>query len=515
MVGWADVRDHGVMGRYARWLQRRGGRRWRVGVFATFVVVAQSPLIIATVVVAASFYRLGSAATGRFEIEALLVGATSTAFVVWLYGRTELRTVAHWVAGDESDPRAVFDATVQFQRRALPRVALASLVVVVAEAWHLDRSYLDGSWSTLAALMIGVLGVVFFTIGTMAAWWDVLVAPIRDDCDAHLEASPVQPIGMGVAFRLGAILAFAWWGGGLTTSAIAIHFATHTAQFAAAAVAATAVGLVVSAWVLKVNFVVPLIKNLIRGTERVRSGDYSQRVAVDSADEFGVLGRSFNAMQRGLAERARLQAAFGTYVEPSLAARLLQQDTDVFSGENVHVTCFFMDVRDFTAYAEHATAQQAVERLNDLFELTVPILARHGGHANKFLGDGMLAVFGVPEQHSDHAARAVAAACEIQRAVRTRFGTTLQVGIGINTGQVVAGTVGGGGKLEFTLIGDTVNVAARVEQLTKTTNDPILLSQPTCDALGQSWPVHYRGAFEIRGRVGVTHLYTVSDPGEP
>ena len=117
-----------------------------------------------------------------------------------------------------------------------------------------------------------------------------------------------------------------------------------------------------------------------------------------------------------------------------------------------------------------------------LFEIVVPAVVDVGGHVNKFLGDGALAVFGAPNDLADHADAAVSAAVVIHRLVAERFGGELRIGIGINTGKVIAGTIGGGGKLEFTLIGDTVNVAARVEQLTKTTGDGIL-SRTRVDAL--------------------------------
>lgn len=113
----------------------------------------------------------------------------------------------------------------------------------------------------------------------------------------------------------------------------------------------------------------------------------------------------------------------------------------------------------------------------------MPAVVGAGGHVNKFLGDGALAVFGAPNDLADHADAAVNAAVLIHRRVGERFGDELRIGIGINTGQVIADTIGGGGKLEFTLIGDAVNVAARVEQLTKAAGDPILLTQQTVDAL--------------------------------
>ena len=225
------------------------------------------------------------------------------------------------------------------------------------------------------------------------------------------------------------------------------------------------------------------IRDLAEGTERVAAGDYGQRLPVVQDDDLGALAASFNRMQSGLAERQRLQAAFGTYVDPALAARLLEQGDDIFTGERREVTVMFVDIRDFTPFAEANTAEDTVARLNALFEIVVPAVVDAGGHVNKFLGDGALAVFGAPNDLADHAEAAVGAAVLIQRLVGERFGGGLRIGIGINTGVVIAGTIGGGGKLEFTLIGDTVNVAARVEQLTKTTGDAILLTQQSVDAL--------------------------------
>ena len=130
------------------------------------------------------------------------------------------------------------------------------------------------------------------------------------------------------------------------------------------------------------------------------AGDYSQRLPVVQDDDFGALAASFNRMQAGLAERQRLQAAFGTYVDPGLAARLLEQGDDVFTGERREVTVMFVDIRDFTPFAEANTAEDTVARLNAVFEIVVPAVVDAGGHVNKFLGDGALAVFGAPNDLS-------------------------------------------------------------------------------------------------------------------
>jgi class 3 adenylate cyclase len=250
------------------------------------------------------------------------------------------------------------------------------------------------------------------------------------------------------------------------------------------------------------------IRDLAEGTKRVAGGDYTQRLPVVQDDDLGALAASFNRMQAGLAERQRLQAAFGTYVDPVLAARLLEQGDDVFTGERREVTVMFVDIRDFTPFAEANSAEDTVARLNALFDIVVPAVVDAGGHVNKFLGDGALAVFGAPNDLADHADAAVSAAVLIHRLVAERFGGALRIGIGINTGEVIAGTIGGGGKLEFTLIGDTVNVAARVEQLTKTTGDAILLTQQSVDALVPRPPgLTDRGFHALKGKSAAVQVF--------
>jgi adenylate cyclase len=138
-----------------------------------------------------------------------------------------------------------------------------------------------------------------------------------------------------------------------------------------------------------------------------------------------------------------------------------------------------------------------------------------GGHVNKFLGDGALAVFGAPNDLADHADAAVNAAVLIQRAVTERFDDALRIGTGINTGVVIAGTIGGGGKLEFTLIGDTVNVAARVEQLTKSTSDAILLTRQTVDALRTRPPgLTGRGSRALKGKSAEVEVFGLDPAGD-
>jgi adenylate cyclase len=233
---------------------------------------------------------------------------------------------------------------------------------------------------------------------------------------------------------------------------------------------------------LLLRSIVGPIQDLQSGTARVAAGDLSTRVPVVGSDETGRLAGSFNQMVAGLEERARLREAFGAFVDPGLADRVLAEGT-ALEGEEVEVTVLFVDMRDFTAFAERASAREVVAALNRFYDYVVPLLGHHGGHANKFVGDGLLGVFGAPDRLADHADRAIEAALQIAEVVQEAYEGELEIGIGVNSGTAVSGTVGGGGRLEFTVIGDTVNTAARVEEATRDTGDVVLVTQATCAAL--------------------------------
>jgi class 3 adenylate cyclase len=254
--------------------------------------------------------------------------------------------------------------------------------------------------------------------------------------------------------------------------------------------------------------VVGPVRDLLGATERVARGDLSTRVPVMSGDELGALATSFNAMVTGLEEREALRAAFGSYVDPDVAERVLAEG-ELLEGQEREATVMFVDVRDFTAFAERASASEAVAALNDFFGLVVPIVMAHGGHANKFIGDGLLAVFGAPERQPDHADRALAAAREIAREVEARYGTSLRIGVGVNSGPVIAGSIGGGGRLEFTVIGDPVNVASRVEKATRELGDTILITEATRCLLDHRGPaLEARGSVTLRGKSEPIPVYT-------
>jgi adenylate cyclase len=171
-------------------------------------------------------------------------------------------------------------------------------------------------------------------------------------------------------------------------------------------------------------------------------------------------------------------------------------------------TIAFVDIRGFTSFADRSTAREAVDYLNEFFELAIPIVTRHGGRANKLLGDGFLATFGAPDPGADHANRALAAASDIIAAVEEQFGERCRVGIGVNSGLVLVGTVGGGDLHELGIIGDPVNVAARVQDATRELGEPLLITEATRSLLdGADSSLVARGTLALRGRSKPVAVY--------
>jgi class 3 adenylate cyclase len=434
--------------------------------------------------------------------------------VMVLPDRRWMRVVEQWAAGREVDRMTALEGTFHYGRRASFRTVWATgiwaavlLIVVGAVAGA----------TTTRLLQYGVLGAVLGTGIQVIAYHSALEAALRP-----ARVALVGDTGIGGSLpRSHPTFATR---SNMSVVAVAFVFAVFGASLGAVSDRASSVPVlsVGIGFALALGLAVPIsvglgfssslqpIRDLAAGAGRVEVGDYSRRLPVVQDDDLGALSASFNRMQAGLAERQRLQGAFGTYVDPALAARLLEQGDDVFTGERREVTVMFVDIRDFTPFAEANTAEDTVARLNALFEIVVPAVIDAGGHVNKFLGDGALAVFGAPNELADHADAAVTAAVLIHGLVGERFGGDLRIGMGINTGVVIVGTIGGGGKLEFTLIGDAVNVAARVEQLTKTTGDAILLTQQTVDALSIRPPgLVDRKSHALKGKSAAVQVFAV------
>ena len=198
------------------------------------------------------------------------------------------------------------------------------------------------------------------------------------------------------------------------------------------------------------------------------------------------LRRQFEASIMAATARDRITNLFGQHVSPQVVERLIAEGAGTNSNIR-HVAVMFVDFRSFTAGARSRSPQEVVDRLDGAFAVLVDILDRHGGIVNKFLGDGFLALFGAPFESEDSAHRAVAAAREMLAANESFNQVTswpLRIGIGIHFGEVVAGNIGSPRRKEYTVIGDTVNFASRLEALNKDFNSQFLISAAVRDALG-------------------------------
>jgi adenylate cyclase len=496
------------MDRFWQWAWDRYGARYSWVCFA-FTFAALLPIyLLGSFVVVAYEKSDRYVEAAAFTVAAVLL----LAYVIVLPGLGGLRTAQRWAAGQEVDRARALESTYAYGRGLVARTVGAG-TLWVALLWVGVGAIAGASGSRLA--QYAVVGAVMGATVQMIGVHSVVEGELRP-----ARVAVAGDTGIGDSLPRSRPTFAAW--SNVSALAVAFAFAVVGAMLAvvfARGNEAPVLSIVIGC-VLAIGLGLPIfvgaafspslqpIRDLAKGTERVAAGDYCHRLPVVQDDDLGALAASFNRMQAGLAERQRLQAAFGTYVDPTLAARLLEQGDDVFTGERREVTVMFVDIRDFTPFAEAHTAEDTVARLNALFETVVPAVMESGGHVNKFLGDGALVVFGAPNDLPDHADAAVAAAVLIHRLVAERFGGALRIGIGINTGPVIAGTIGGGGKLEFTLIGDTVNVAARVEELTKTTDDAILLTDYCVHALvSPPSGLADRGLHELKGKSAAVRVF--------
>lgn len=434
---------------------------------------------------------------------------------------TRTRPIERWIAGPDRGDGA-----------AAAWHAAAGLPLAFLRDWRLYAAVLPGllAWgfyaSDLLDLEDGSVAIFFGASLLTYLYWvvvrflamELVLRPVLEDASRHLpDDAELELLRIPLRLRLLATLPALTLITGVAAGGFSAESAVDLDALGLALLGSVTVAILVSSWLiafLSTSITTP-IAELCEATQAVRDGDYEVRVPLASTDETGQLARSFNEMVAGLQQRERLRDAFGTFVDPQLAERVAEEGTDL-AGEEVEVSILFLDVRDFTAYAERVSAREVVARLNELYEFVVPIIVRHRGHANKFVGDGLLAVFGAPARLDDHATAAVRAGLEVAATVRREFADVLRVGIGINSGEVMSGTVGGGGRLDFTVIGDAVNTAARVEAATRETGDDLLITAATRDLVSEgsdTW--EERPPIALKGKAGHVRLFGVGPGPDP
>ncbi len=260
------------------------------------------------------------------------------------------------------------------------------------------------------------------------------------------------------------------------------------------------------------------VDRLRAAAQSITDGRLDVEVPLRRADEFGALIGEFNHMVAGLREKERLRNTFGLHVGRKAAEEILARDPGL-GGTEQEITVMFVDIRSFTARSAHMAPNEAVRLLNEFLRVMVnAVEADHGGMINKFLGDGFMALFGVEAGARDHADQALAAARSMRRELEQlnfsrvqRGEEPLGIGIGINTGPVIVGSIGSPERMEFTVIGNTVNVASRIEALNKTMNTTVLFSATTRTALKGSAQIRTLPPQPVKGVDAPLDIFTVDD----
>ncbi|AZA14542.1 adenylate/guanylate cyclase domain-containing protein [Corynebacterium choanae] len=283
-------------------------------------------------------------------------------------------------------------------------------------------------------------------------------------------------------------------------------FAGSAADILPAIAALTTAALVtgVIATMLVMTSIVDPILELKGAIGKVRRGETNTMVDIYDGSEIGVLQAGFNEMMRGLRERQRVREIFGRYVGTEVARRALEE-RPTLGGESRRVAVLFVDVIGSTTFAMNHTPEEVVSALNEFFERVVAVVHRNKGIINKFQGDAALAVFGAPLPLADAAGYALAAARELRQEVR---GMELSCGIGVCSGTVVAGHIGGHDRFEYTVIGDAVNQAARLTELAKDTPGRVLTNAATLQSANEAEQARWTvlKSVELRGRTALTQL---------
>jgi class 3 adenylate cyclase len=377
------------------------------------------------------------------------------------------------------------------------------------------------------ALLVGVVGAVVspfplvgLRIGLAAVLGGVVTAGVtyllalrigRDVTARALEAHPpVGKLSLGVRVRL-----LLTWGltSGVPLTGLALLFldpsnpaGPNEAAVVFLVVVALLVGLL--ATLLVGRSVGAPLRDLRRAVRRVGRGDHDVRVPVDDAGEIGLLQAGVNSMVAGLAERERLRDLFGRHVGTSVAQQALATGVSL-GGELRTVAALFVDIAGSTSLVLRTGPEEMVGLLNRFFAVVVDTVGSEGGLVNKFEGDAALCVFGAPAEHPDPAGAALRAARRI--AVAVRAAGELDLGVGVASGQVWAGQVGAASRLEYTVIGDPVNEAARLTDLAKDEPGRVVASEAAVRAAGsgerQCW---VPGAVtELRGRHEPTQTWVL------
>lgn len=257
------------------------------------------------------------------------------------------------------------------------------------------------------------------------------------------------------------------------------------------------------------------ILQLVKGTKEIAAGNFQISLPIPSRDEIGTLTESFNDMTKSLREKEMIKRAFTRYVAREVVDEIMKHPEQmVLTGERRDVTVLFCDMRGFTPLSERLSAEEVVALLNEFYTLMIDATFKFDGTLDKFLGDAVMGVFGAPIAHHDHSIRAIRTALAMRAGIdayskkRIDEGKEpISVGIGVSAGEAVAGTVGTDNRMEYTVIGDRVNLAARLEANAKP--GQILISKWTYDKVADLINARSLGVMRVKGKEEEVTVYEV------
>lgn len=259
------------------------------------------------------------------------------------------------------------------------------------------------------------------------------------------------------------------------------------------------------------------LKSLSHSVHEIGKGKFEVRTHLRTNDEFDALAQGINDMAKGLQERERLKVNFAHYVSQHVWEKIVKSERPMaLEGERKKVTVLFSDIREFSRIAEQHPPEMVVALLNEYFETMLEAIFKYSGTLDKFIGDGVMVEFGAPLDDNEQEKHAVTAAIFMQKKLEklnekwTGEGKPrVLMGIGIHTGIAIVGNMGTQQRMEYTAIGDTVNIAARLEQLTKIVKKPILISEMTLLGIKDAYPTTNLGPMHLPGRKERVHVYSV------
>ncbi len=289
-------------------------------------------------------------------------------------------------------------------------------------------------------------------------------------------------------------------------------------------------GLLISFMLLVIFFFSVSITNpieiLSEMTRQIKKGqfDFKAQSQITSKDEVGELAVAFDEMVDGLRERDKVKNLFSKFHGSSVAEEMIHGEIGV-KGTNKEITVFFSDVRGFTAFSEGHSPEEVVEMLNEYFAIMVGIINKNHGIVDKFIGDAIMAVWGAPKSTGQDSYWCIKAALEMRSALavlnetrKKRNQIPIMIGMGVHSGKAISGTIGSEERMEYTVIGDTVNQTSRIEASTKAFGTDLLISHETAELIKDKFALEFAGAAEVKGKTEPLKMYKVkgyiSDTGE-